>query len=294
MKLPILLAIGACMLRGALALSTEAREASGFRAVNMFVGIEHKAPPLPRDSAGTWHAQAGQDRCVADVFDKMRDGFFVDLAANHPVYLSNTRTLERDFGWRGLCIDGNAELLGELARHRRCTVVGALVSAHADTTLTFRKFQPADWVTNASSWEHGLSGIVSPSWWQRLTGKSASSAAAGAVPAVDVQVQATTLTNILNAFNTPNTGIDYLSLDVEGAEWDVLRAFPFNSIPIRVLTVERPPARVRKLLKAHNFTYARDIGVRLDEMWLHGSMAHRLDAARAHNCPRLKCVVQHD
>ena len=51
------------------------------------------------DVAGTWHAQMQQDRVIARIFEDKRDGFFVDLAAHTPVDLSNTRTLERDFGW---------------------------------------------------------------------------------------------------------------------------------------------------------------------------------------------------
>ncbi|KAJ1635937.1 hypothetical protein T492DRAFT_428310 [Pavlovales sp. CCMP2436] len=166
-----------------------------------------------------------QDRVVAAIFDNKQSGYFVDLAANHPIYLSNTRTLERDFGWQGLCIDGNAELLNELARHRTCTV-GSVVAAEKDSSITFRKFRAANWQTNRSAWEHGLSGIVSsgtdnkPSWRQWLFGQSKPSVD---VDVVDEVAQATTLVNVLSSFGMPNSGIDYLSLDVEGAEWEVLK-----------------------------------------------------------------------
>ena len=33
--------------------------------------------------------------------------YFVDLAANNATEASNTRLLERDFGWRGVCIEAN-------------------------------------------------------------------------------------------------------------------------------------------------------------------------------------------
>ena len=32
-------------------------------------------------------------------------GFYVDLAANHPVQLSNTVYLERQLNWTGICIE---------------------------------------------------------------------------------------------------------------------------------------------------------------------------------------------
>mmetsp|Transcript_2886 Transcript_2886/g.7009 ORF Transcript_2886/g.7009 Transcript_2886/m.7009 type:complete len:320 (+) Transcript_2886:518-1477(+) len=284
------IALCALLLHAAGAADTEA---NGFRPVNLFVGIANKAKHIAEDVKGAWHAQAGQDRVVAAIFDNKQSGYFVDLAANHPIYLSNTRTLERDFGWQGLCIDGNAELLNELARHRTCTVVGSVVAAEKDSSITFRKFRAANWQTNRSAWEHGLSGIVSsgtdnkPSWRQWLFGQSKPSVD---VDVVDEVAQATTLVNVLSSFGMPNSGIDYLSLDVEGAEWEVLRSFPFRTHTIRVITIERPSSRVRALLRSNNFTYARDIGVKLDELWLHGSMAHRLDASRAFSCKNLKCV----
>ena len=36
--------------------------------------------PAIVDRAGTWHAQAGQDRTIARLFGSKRDGYFVDLA----------------------------------------------------------------------------------------------------------------------------------------------------------------------------------------------------------------------
>ena len=39
-----------------------------------------------------------------------RPRYFVDLAANHAIYLSNTRSLERDHGWEGTCIEANEQL----------------------------------------------------------------------------------------------------------------------------------------------------------------------------------------
>ena len=54
------------------------------------------------DRAGRWNAQAGQDAAVAAILNMTRGGFYIDLAANDPFLLSNTRTLDRDFGYRGV------------------------------------------------------------------------------------------------------------------------------------------------------------------------------------------------
>ena len=49
-----------------------------------------------------------------------------DSATNEPIFLSNTRTLERDFAWKGLCIDGSFQLALKAMHRRTCTAVQAV------------------------------------------------------------------------------------------------------------------------------------------------------------------------
>lgn len=46
-----------------------------------------------------------------------------------------------------------------------------------------------------------------------------------------------TLGNILDRYGAPSV-IDYLSLDVEGQEYEILRTFPFDKYAFRCMTVE--------------------------------------------------------
>merc|ERR1719433_2070174 len=56
-------------------------------------------------SRGESHSQVGQDMLVQSLLRCKRNGFFVDLAANDAVKLSNTLMLERDFQWNGICVE---------------------------------------------------------------------------------------------------------------------------------------------------------------------------------------------
>jgi hypothetical protein len=47
------------------------------------------------------------------------------------------------------------------------------------------------------------------------------------------------LRSILKKFNAPSM-IDYLSLDVEGAELFIMKDFPFDEHKFKLLTIERP------------------------------------------------------
>ena len=81
-----------------------------------------------QDVPHTWHSQEQQDIHIAAVLKYRRGGFFVDLAANEPVQISNTRALERDYGWSGICIEPNARYWPALRERRRCMLVTAPVS----------------------------------------------------------------------------------------------------------------------------------------------------------------------
>ena len=70
-------------------------------------GAAHNAvAPFAGDKPGARHSQCNQDCVVLALLQLKRDGFFVDLAANDGLYMSNTWALERYYGWDGVCIEG--------------------------------------------------------------------------------------------------------------------------------------------------------------------------------------------
>jgi len=209
------------------------------------------ATPNPwneHDHRGWWHGQAGQDHTVAELFGDASPKFFVDLAANYPVRLSNTRALERDHGWDGLCIEGNELLVSLLAKQRRCRVVHALLGAEANMTMT--NFARA-----------GL-GAAAPC----------------TASALGCQ-RTTTLAAILDAYSAPRT-MHYLSLDIEGMEDFVLRSFAHERYRFLAMTVERPKRGLtKKFLPALGYRYAFDHGGFGDQLWIHSSIPGGFDAA---------------
>ena len=252
---------GLVLLAAALGLADQ-----GFRTLSLFVGskgesIAEKGEEPNRDCKmkrtcdvpGAFHSQAVQDKCVKAVFDGKRDGYFVDLAANHPIAKSNTRTLERDFGWRGLCIDGNEDFLMLLLKRRKCQVVGAIVSSDADAYVEYRKWHGSGGGGSTGTWHHALSGIVGYDNKRNITEGTNGAYAAGSQQKgaqtgfKDVQSVSTRLEDILRKHNAPST-IEYLSLDVEGAEEAVMRSFPFHSYTFQAVVRQRCPPALACLL----------------------------------------------
>ena len=174
-------------------------------------------------------------------------GFFLDVAANDALHLSNTRMLERDLGWDGVCIEPNPQYWPGLAL-RRCSVVGALLG---NVTGAFVKYVSY----------HGdkgkFSGIVGKEFdIKRVKNDSTDSTKEPTVRIGDV----------LDFVTAPKT-IDYFSFDIEGAETLVATAFPWVEHPVMVMTVERPKRDAIALFKQGGLQFLRT-NTFFDQTWI--------------------------
>ena len=51
------------------------------------------------------YAQCLQDMFVLSVLNGKRNGFYLEIGANQPVFINNTYLLESQFGWQGISVD---------------------------------------------------------------------------------------------------------------------------------------------------------------------------------------------
>ena len=177
------------------------------------------------------HGLYGQDLWVLHSrFPDVRDGFFVDVGSADGVHLSNTKALEAR-GWRGVCIDPFPRNM----ETRTCRTVARPVDAEAGRVLRF--FEPG-------TFGGGL--LEYAGWWVSEQAKARS-----------VEVTTTTLADVLERAGAPPF-IHYMNLDIEGAEYEALRTFPFDRYRIGALTVEHNNvesrrAAIRELLERHGY-----------------------------------------
>jgi hypothetical protein len=177
-----------------------------------------------------FHAEVGQDKWVAErVFPGVGDGYFVDVGSGHGWIGSNTAALERR-GWRGLCIDPfPAHMEG-----RTCAMREAVVFSSAGRMLPFHA-------------AGGLGGLA-----ETLGAWNTDGARAPVVYKPTV-----TLADVLADAKAPPF-IHFVSLDIEGAEYEALMGFPFERHRIGALTIEHnreEPKRthIRTLLEGHGY-----------------------------------------
>jgi FkbM family methyltransferase len=138
-------------------------------------------------------------------FNLNRPGFFVEVGANDGVTQSNTCMLERFFGWRGLLVEPCIENLNKckISRHPdNIFVYGALVSSNSIQTIK------GDFEANSNQVDYA--SLMNSINGTRKESKNK-----------DIEVPAFTLSDIVHTNNISR--IDFMSLDVEGYELEVLK-----------------------------------------------------------------------
>ncbi len=75
---------------------------------------------------------------------------------------------------------------------------------------------------------------------------------------------------VLDRYNVPKT-IDYMSLDVEGSEYEIMKDFPFDGYRIQVMTIERPSKQLKELLESKGYILLKRLAWWGETLWAHSS-----------------------
>jgi len=202
------------------------------------------------DQPGIWHGQECADRTVHGLLGGKVSGFFIDLATNQPIVHSNTRTLERDFEWRGLCIEPNPAYHAPILRQRSCVLVPFAVADNVGTATFLMQGAVGGFI--------GQQGVVGDRQQNANADRS------------NVTVITLPLSRVLQWY--AHSQIDYMSLDIEGAEHLAMRSFPWAAHNVSLITVERPNKELKHSMMSHGYAWICNHGNFGDEMWAHESL----------------------
>lgn len=164
-------------------------------------------------------SQLRQDLFVLFVTNFKQDGYFIEAGASDGVTFSNTFTLEKNFNWEGILIEPNIYWKEPLSKNRTCHI-GYKALWKENSSVLFNEILNNPILSHIST--------VDPSSW--IFDINQEKKQQYTVPSI-------TLVDVLNYYNAPNN-IDYLSLDIEGSEYDVLSSFDFETYNIEILTIE--------------------------------------------------------
>ena len=188
---------------------------------------------LPEEMAGFFlkniplsNSQNLQDLFFIWELNKKKNGFFVEIGACDGVLFSNTLLLERDYGWNGILVEPARCWHEKLRNNRNSVIAYDFIGAQSGETILFNEAPEAEF-----SGAHQLVKLDHNSN-RRIGG-------------FQYEIKTLSLKDLLERNQAPKN-IDFLSIDVEGGELDILSHFPFNKHTIRAICCE------------HNFTSQRD------------------------------------
>jgi FkbM family methyltransferase len=171
-------------------------------------------------------SQLGQDLFALSQVDFKREGFFVEFGGASGVELSNSYLLEKSYGWKGIIAEPAVNWHKSLREHRNCHIETDCIWKDTGSTLVFREAEEGEYSTISNF-------VFSDVHRSRRSGKTYS-------------VRTISLADALAKYEAPRV-IDYLSIDTEGSEYDILQSFDFSMYRFRVITCE------------HNFTEKREM-----------------------------------
>ena len=191
------------------------------------------------DALKSCRSQLGQDLFVLCELQLKRNGYFVEFGATNGIDLSNSHILENKFGWRGIVAEPARVWHKALFENRQCHIETKCVAGKSGEQVEFNETEMGELSTikKFSDVDHHRE--------LRQSGKI-------------YQVETISLMDLLDQFppppqdpapNTPRY-IDYLSIDTEGSEYEILQNFDFNRYKFRVITCEHNYTPMREKIHA--------------------------------------------
>lgn len=184
-------------------------------------------------------SQIGQDFYVNHTYIKNhKNGIFVDVGAFDGVNLSNTHFFEKNLNWKGICIEPQETYFKMLQKNRTCTCMN-YAAFNSKTTVNFRM----------SSENKMLGGIASHhNTKNRMKSNEISI----------IQVPTVTLKEVFQENDI--SIVDYISIDTEGSEFQVLQGIDWNNVHINIINFEHNFDKnmfqaIKKFLLLRNFVF---------------------------------------
>jgi FkbM family methyltransferase len=175
--------------------------------------------PLEKRFGPNRNTRHAEEWIIRDFFNDERDGVFVDVGANDYKRESNTYYLETQLGWSGVAIEPQAKFAADFAKYRpRTTFVPLFVSDTSNEKAML--FIPSDNDLIASTSKEFI-------------------AKEGGTNPTPIEVNMTTLDDVLTRAGIGR--IDFLSIDVELHEPEVLRGFSIAKWQPRLVGIESHP-----------------------------------------------------
>lgn len=203
-------------------------------------GVKHEIT-APYRKGNLSYAQEGEDMILQRLFERIKEGFYVDVGAHHPIRFSNTFHFYQK-GWRGINIDampGSMRLFDEI--RPRDTNLEIPISDVKQTLIYYTFNEPA---LNTFSEEEMKLKDGQNSYF--VTGK--------------LSLQTERLADVLDEYLPDEQSIDFMSIDVEGLDFQVLQSNNWEKYRPEFVLVESLRGTIDSIVSSPMVSYMRRQG----------------------------------
>jgi FkbM family methyltransferase len=181
--------------------------------------VRYSEAELDLQRLAGYQSQFGQDYFIStELFANFRCGVFLDIGCNQPEYLNNTYFFEKKNGWTGLAFDPIARYAGAWSAERSAAFLAVALGA-SDGEKEFVE------IDNCEGWTNMMSAFADKARPEDLQ-----------MGYKSYSVTVRCVSNLLDQYNIAK--VDFASIDVEGAELDVLSGFDLEKHGPKVLLIE--------------------------------------------------------
>jgi FkbM family methyltransferase len=209
-----------------------------------FAGAARRVVELLDPHVRLSYSQDGEDMILRRLFEGQKFGFYVDIGAHHPFRFSNTCYFYR-LGWRGINVDPNPDGIKAFRKARPLDTNLCIGVSDTVGSLCYHVFnEPA-----LNTFDAALAAERTDLADYRLLEKR--------------EVPVRRLDELLSEQLRHGQVIDFLSIDVEGLDLQVLKSNDWNRFRPAVLLVEARAADVNQLAIDPINAFATSAGYRL-------------------------------
>ena len=191
-----------------------------------------------------WNSLHRNDQWAAEVYDYKRNGSFVELGACSGNRISSCYVLEKKLDWYGVAVEPNSKYYKECHVSRKNPLNACVYNF--DGTIEFveceGRIEELEWASEA------LSGIQKHlrshhAIYHEKYGKT-------------VMKRCVSPARLLQRYRY-RKNIDYLALDTEGSEFEILKAWPWDNYVVGLISIETAEEEVDEIseyLKTKKYT----------------------------------------
>lgn len=172
-----------------------------------------------------YYSQYGQDKKIDEILNGKEKGIFIDIGAHNGIAFSNSYFLEKERGWDGFCFEPHPRVYEDLIKNRKCKCINKGVGKNSGN-LEFWE------ITGYAEMLSGFKDNYNSSHIKRIEREILNHGGHKDIKNIEVVGFMEFL------LNESIDHIDYLSIDIEGGEEEILMSIDFNKINISVMSVE--------------------------------------------------------